>query len=104
MYPIHPNRPMTEFVRRLQRRFAVAMGVLLVTIFISTAGFLVLNPRQGSMSERLLLSLWETLNIVSTLGNFDHELTMAERIWAMLVIVFGLGAVLYGFGLLQALL
>ncbi|MGY8753695.1 MAG: hypothetical protein ACKVIO_07345, partial [Phycisphaerales bacterium] len=55
------------------------------------------------MSFQIIEGLWDTLNLVSTVGSLD-ELTTGQKIWAMLVIIVGIGAVLYGFSTMQELL
>ena len=55
------------------------------------------------MHLQIIEGLWDTLNLVSTVGNLD-ELTTGQKIWGMVVITVGLGAVLYGFSTMQGLL
>ena len=55
------------------------------------------------MASQIIEGLWDTLNLVSTVGNLD-ELTTGQKIWGMIVITIGLGAVLYGFSTMQGLI
>jgi len=85
-------------LRDLRLRLWQSLGLLVLVIAISAAGFRVLNPDLTWHA-----ALWDTLNLISTVGSLG-DLSEAEQVWAMLVIVFGLGATLYGFGNLSALL
>ncbi|MCB9841833.1 MAG: TrkA family potassium uptake protein [Phycisphaeraceae bacterium] len=103
VYQFHTDHERQEMVGALLRRFGRAMVFLVVTVVVGAVGFAVLADRGDPIGERALDGLWDTLNVVSTVGALP-EFTDAQRIWAMCVIVFGLGAVLYGFGSMQALL
>ncbi len=93
------------YVRRLRKRLHRAVFTLLATVLLSTLGLVVLG-RHGNeaIEQRFLLAFWDTLNLVSTVGNIAEDFTIAQRLWAIGVIIFGLGAVLYGFGVIQGLL
>lgn len=82
----------------------MALASLLATVFISTVGFIVLGKHEGSIADQAFLGLWDTLNLVSTVGNLSPDMTASQRVWSMIVIVVGLGAVLYGFGIMQGLI
>ncbi len=56
------------------------------------------------MSRQFFLAFWDTINLVSTVGSLQERMTSPQLVWGILVIIFGLGAVLYGFGTLQGLL
>lgn len=106
IYIVQDDRVGAEVLKVLRIRFAFALATLAITIAVSTIGFTILaNDHVDEMTfpNRVFLGLWETLNIVSTVGAIG-ELTQAEKAWSILVIIFGLGAVLYGFGSLQAML
>lgn len=106
IYIVQDDRVGAEVLRELRRRFALALGALAITIAISSIGFTLLdsaNTDVMSISDRAFEGLWKTLNVVSTVG-WLGELSHAEKAWSILVIIFGLGAVLYGFGSLQAML
>lgn len=81
------------------------MAMLVVLVAAGALGFALLDPRRGEkgVGELAADGLWDTLNIVSTVGSLP-ELSAGQRWWAMGVIVVGLGAVLYAYGTLQALL
>ena len=96
-------------VQDLRRRWMRALATLLLTVVVGTVGFVVLDPARAGQNTNLgdlsLMALWETLNIVTTVGAIPQSsFTPMERVWAIGIVVFGLGAVLYGFGSLQALL
>jgi len=95
----HSDEPGIRPPSRLTRRFIESIGLLVVVVLVSTVGFFL----QGRPDTTLLVALWETLNLISTVGSLP-EFDTAERVWAMLVIAFGLGATLYAFGNLTALL
>jgi len=100
-----PDRDVARHVRSLRRRFAIAIGMLVGIAVASTAGLVAFGVRADEpIGRRILLAFWDTLNLVSTVGNLEEEFTIAQRLWAMLVIIFGLGAVLYAFGTVQQLL
>ncbi len=106
IYIFQDDRAGAEVLRVLRRRFAYALGALAITVAISTIGFTILatdHTPDMTWFDRIFLGLWETLNIVTTVGAIG-ELTQAEKAWSILVIIFGLGAVLYGFGSLQAMM
>jgi len=104
IYTLQSDRVAEESARRLKNRFRTAIGALLLTALISTSGFILLDPHPDDpLSERTLIALWDTVNLVSTVGSLDESINNTQRIWSMFVITFGLGAVLYGFGTIQAL-
>ncbi len=86
-------------VRDLRKRFYLSLGLLFGVIAISTIGFYFHDQTDRNWID----ALWKTLNIVSTVGSVGI-LGPGERVFGMLVIVFGLGAVMYGFGNLTAIL
>lgn len=83
----------------LRWRFQTSLALLILAVVGSTIGFRILELPGGDWSK----ALWDTLNVVSTVGNLG-QLSALERLWAMIVMVLGLGAVLYGFGNLTAML
>lgn len=109
MYRYESDRMAQAVVQDLRRRWFGALATLVMTVVVGTVGFVILDPARAGASANLgdlsLMALWETLNIVTTVGAIpQNEFTGLERIWAIGIVVFGLGAVLYGFGSLQALL
>ncbi|MBC8201269.1 MAG: hypothetical protein H8E86_04415 [Planctomycetes bacterium] len=52
----------------------VAAATLLGVTIISTIGFILTGRYEGTPSNQLIEGLWDTLNLVSTIGNLD-ELT-----------------------------
>jgi voltage-gated potassium channel len=105
VYSIQSDREDIETIRSLRRRVFTAALALGLTTVISTIGLLVLGRHDGkSAGTRLLEASWDTLNLVSTVGSLEEEFTTGQRLWAMLVIAIGLGAVLYGFGTVQTLI
>lgn len=82
----------------------ITSAVILIGVtIISTIGFILTGRYEGTMSYQIIEGLWDTLNLVSTVGNLD-ELTTGQKIWGMAVITVGLGAVLYGFSTMQGLI
>ena len=79
-----------------------AIGALVLTVVISTVGFMVIGDETGSVGEQAFEGFWNTLNLVSTVGSLS-EMSTAERAWSLIIIIVGLGAVLYGFGTVQGL-
>lgn len=103
VYTIQTDRTTEEFVRSLRRRAVISMAVLFGVIIASTL-FLMVLAGEGSIQNRFLFALWDTLNLISTVGSLEEDLTTSQRVWAILVIALGLGAVLYAYGTLQSLL
>lgn len=100
------DRVAAAVFRNLRLRLLRAVALLALCIAVFTLGFLlidVLQKGQVSFGRGLFDALWNTMNLVSTVG-FLENVTLIERAWAIVTIVIGLGAVLYGFGSLQALL
>ena len=105
IYEIQPNAISFARMRDLRRRLRRAIVVLACTVLVSSVGLVLMGPLESLDDPHAwFLALWDTLNLVSTVGNLDEDFTVAQRAWAMFVIVFGLGAVLYGFGTKQSLL
>ena len=104
IYTIQSDRKTEVFVQNLRRRALVAVSILVSTVLLSTLGFVLLGEHEGSLLQRAFYAFWDTLNLVSTVGSLHTDLTNTERAWALLIIVVGLGAVLYGFGIMQNLL
>jgi voltage-gated potassium channel len=106
--PVHivsPDLPAERHVRELRRRFAVAIAILFGIGVVSTAALVALGSHgDRSPGQQVLLAFWDTLNLVSTVGSIEERFTTGQRVWASLVIIFGIGAVLYAFGTLQNLL
>ena len=102
-YTIQPERVIKSQHHRLQKQLFVAAGTLLGVTIVSTIGFILTGRYEGHLPQQIIEGLWDTLNLVSTVGNLD-ELTTGQKIWGMIVITIGLGAVLYGFSIMQGLL
>lgn len=105
IYTVQSDRAATRLFRNLQERLLRAILLLALCVAVFTVGFFIIDLVQngsGPVGGRFFDALWNTLNLVSTVGNLKDVSTL-ERAWAMLTIVVGLGAVLYGFGSLQAL-
>ena len=102
-FTIQPERVIKSQHHRLQRQLVISAVILLSVTIISTIGFIFTGRYEGSISFQIIEGLWDTLNLVSTVGNLD-ELTTGQKIWGMVVITVGLGAVLYGFSTMQGLL
>lgn len=102
-FTIQPERVIKSQHSRLQRQLLLATVILLGVTIISTIGFILTGRYEGSFVNQVIEGLWDTLNLVSTVGSLD-ELTTGQKIWGMVVITVGLGAVLYGFSTMQGLL
>lgn len=83
----------------LRRRFVLSLGSLLFVVVGSTIGFRIIALPEGDWTS----ALWDTLNIVSTVGALQ-QLSPPEKIWAIVVMIFGLGIAFYGFSNLTAML
>lgn len=105
VFIMQSSRGDEDSIRILRRRLYAAIAVLVITVIVSTLGLLLLG-RHGEkpFSIRLLEAFWDTLNLVSTVGSLEEDFTVGQRLWAILIIAFGLGAVLFGFGTLQTLI
>lgn len=106
VYRVQPDQVATALLRGLRLRFYNALALLVVCLTVITSGFYLIDVvRQHRQDHRQALfdALWNTLNVVSTVGSLE-DVSPAERAWATVAIIVGLGAVLYSFGVLQALL
>ena len=105
IYTVQSDREAEEFVRSLFRRFFYSLATLLAIVLVSTIG-LVLFGRDPdhTLARRIYYAFWDTLNLITTVGDIDQNLTTGQRAWAILIIVFGLGTVLTAFSTLQGLL
>ncbi|MFK7959983.1 MAG: TrkA family potassium uptake protein [Phycisphaerales bacterium] len=105
IHVIQSDRATEQFVRRLRRRLLGSAATLVGIVAASTTAFVVLGESSdGPLRRRILLGFWDTLSLISTVGALEEDFTVGQRMWAIAVIVFGLGAVLYAFGTLQTLL
>lgn len=104
IYRTHRNVDQQRTLRDLQLRLARSLIWLVAVVLISTTGFVIFWGAELPLPERVTLAFWDTLNLISTVGSLHGSLTPGQRGWAALVIIFGLGAVLYAYGNLQALL
>ena len=83
----------------------VALSVLLTVVITSTVSLMILDHHEDlTIYIRFLNALWDTLNLISTVGSLTEDLNSGQRVWAILEIAVGLGAVLYALGTLQSLL
>jgi voltage-gated potassium channel len=81
-----------------RRNLRISIAVLVFFAMVSTVGFWILGE------ERTLLdSLYLTANIFSTVGAWRDSFDDADRLWEILMIVFGIGAAVYAFGNVMAL-
>ena len=103
LYTIQPERIIKDQHHRLRRKFILATSILLSVVIVSTIGFVLTGRYEGHLKNQIIEGLWDTLNLVSTVGNLE-ELTIGQKIWGMIVITIGLGAVLYGFSIMQGLI
>ena len=105
VYEVRSDREAERLVRGLFRRLVISISSLVGITVVSSVMFAVLAPpNELTFVDRFFRGFWDTLNLISTVGSLHSDLTTAQRAWAGLVIIFGLGAVLYAFGVLQALL
>jgi voltage-gated potassium channel len=105
VYEIQTDREAEAFVRSLLRRFALCLATLLGIVLISTAGLVLFSSEHsGTLGQRIYYAFWDTLNLITTVGDIDESLSTGQRAWAILVIIFGLGTVLTAFSTLQGLL
>lgn len=105
VYEIQTDHEAEAFVRSLLRRFALCIATLVGIVLISTAGLVLFSQeRSGSLGQRIYYAFWDTLNLITTVGDIDENLSTGQRAWAILIIIFGLGTVLTAFSTLQGLL
>ena len=102
-YTIQPERVTRRQHYHLQKQLIIASCILFGVTIISTIGFVLTGRYEGHLKHQIIEGLWDTLNLVSTVGNLE-ELTIGQKIWGMIVITIGLGAVLYGFSIMQGLI
>jgi voltage-gated potassium channel len=105
VYDIQPDRVTEDIVRSMRRRFIMGLSTLVGVITISTVVLMIAGRHEEPLHKEFLLSLWDTLQLISTVGAFnDDQMAPWQRVWAIIVIALGLGAALYAFSTLQSLL
>jgi voltage-gated potassium channel len=105
VYEVQTDHEAEAFVRSLLRRFMLCIATLAGIVLISTAGLVFFShERAGPLGQRIYYAFWDTLNLITTVGDIDETLSTGQRAWAILVIIFGLGTVLTAFSTLQGLL
>jgi voltage-gated potassium channel len=105
VYTIQPDHAGAAVFQGLRLRFLKSLLYLAVVVVTIALGFFILDVAQnpdGDLTDYWFEAVWNTLNIVSTVGSLT-EVSPLERARGMLAIVVGLGAVLFGFGTLMAL-
>jgi voltage-gated potassium channel len=105
VYTIQPDRAGSEVFTSLRLRLLKELLFLAMVVVAIALGFFVLDVAQdpdGDYSDFWFEAVWNTLNIVSTVGSLT-KVSPLERAWGMLAIVVGLVAVLFGFGSLMAM-
>jgi voltage-gated potassium channel len=105
VYTVQSDRVGSVVLRGLRRRFLRALTILAAVVVVIAMGFFAIDVAQdpqGSLRDHSFEAVWNTLNLVSTVGSLTR-VSPLERAWGMLAIIVGLGAALYGFGTLQAL-
>lgn len=106
VYKVQSDRELEEFVGSLKRRLLYSVAALVGIVVTATVGFVVFGEeRYGDdpLSQRILYAFWDTLQLVSTVGSIREDFTWDQRLWAILVIIFGLGAVLTAFSTIMGL-
>lgn len=98
----HSKAKQRNQFQTISRRLNQALGMMVLVVIVSTLGFYLLNWPDKSLTN-LLESLWDTMNLISTVGSLP-DMTGVQKIWAIFIIVFGLSIILYAFGSLTALL
>ena len=87
---------------RPKQQFKLSMYVLLLFAVISTLGFYLLGY-MGGQERSILQCLYLTANIFSTVGNWTESFTAGEKVWEIMMILFGIGAAAYALGSVTAL-
>ncbi|MFG0252085.1 MAG: potassium channel family protein [Phycisphaerales bacterium JB038] len=83
----------------LRRRAILSVLVLAFVIFAGALGFDILGKERTDYWQ----GLWDTLNIISTVGSLPN-MTRPEQAWGIVVIVVGLSTFLYLYGNVLTLL
>lgn len=85
-------------------RIRIVRAIIVLAAFtcISTTGFYVLGNTVGQ-GRSLLHAIYLTAMIFSTVGSIPDKMTTHEEIWTVLMIVFGIGAAVYWFSTMMAL-
>ena len=105
VYSVQPDAVAATVFRSLRRRFLNALLLMALVTAVIVLGFFTIDALRdpgGNWADHWFEAVWNTLNLVSTVGSLTVESPL-ERAWGMLAIVIGLGAVLYGFGTLMAM-
>jgi voltage-gated potassium channel len=105
VYTVQPDAVAASVFRSLRQRFINALLLMALVTAVIAVGFFVIDAVQqphGRWADHWFHAVWNTLNLVSTVGSLTLE-TPLERAWGMLAIIIGLGAILYGFGTLMGM-
>lgn len=79
----------------MKRRLATALGIFLAVVVVGTIGYVVIE------GWGFLDALYMTVVSITTVGYREvHPLTTAGRVYTMLLLLGGIGALLYAFGTL----
>jgi len=87
---------------RLRHRFATTIVLIAGLLSVSTATFAAIDDPGVPLADRLGRGLWNSMNIVSTVGDLG-SFTTAQRAWAMVVMILGLTIAGFAFTTLTAL-
>ncbi|MDX1683007.1 MAG: potassium channel protein [Phycisphaeraceae bacterium] len=82
-----------------KRQLIVSVFVLIIVMVVGAGGFWLIDPNRGIFD-----SLYLTALIITTVGMKDGSLTLdvADRVWAILLMLTGISAALYAAGNLVA--
>jgi voltage-gated potassium channel len=74
------------------RHLKIAVSLVLSVLILGTAGYMLIE--QLSFAD----ALYTTVGMMATVGNVVHPLSEAGRMFTMVVIILGVGSLLYTFG------
>src|SRR5579864_4422258 len=74
------------------RHLRIAIILVLSVLVLGTAGYMLIEGLS------FVDALYTTIDMMATVGNVVHPLSEAGRLFTMLVIVLGVGSLLYTFG------
>ncbi|MCK4871883.1 MAG: potassium channel protein [Phycisphaerales bacterium] len=99
-FPVISGRGSPTTATDLKRRVVYSVLLLVLVVVVGAAGFDWLG---GDKVDFWPDGLWDTFNIISTVGSLP-DLRPVEQGWAMFVIIVGLSSFLYLYGNLLTLL
>jgi len=73
-------------VRAWRRRALRTVGLLFLTLVACMGGLILLDPSSAPRSTKWFLALWNSMNLITTVGDFS-QFTTAQRVFVIMVML-----------------